>query len=321
MWNMIRGGSVVSMSGILTLLIGVGPARAQSTPVTTCGQVLSAPGQYHLTDDLGPCSGDGVVITATGVNFTLAGHTISGTSSPNSCNLQQPQIGISVIGSVSGVRVNGGTVTGFVDGIDLSFASSSRVDAMTLVSNCVFGMAIGNSDGIEVDTNVVTSSGLDGVGIGSSHNVVVHSNDISGNARAGVDISNFADNNTIQRNILNDNGPNTGGFGVAIFNGNGNIIRGNATSHNHAGIFLAQSGNTGNIAEGNTANGNSSTGISIAAGATSNIVRKNIAMGNGVVDLADGNAACGSNRWRNNTFASDQVVSASDGGPETGCIR
>jgi parallel beta-helix repeat protein len=322
MWNMIRGGLLVSVFGLVTPLLGAGPAQPQSTPVTTCGQVLSTAGQYHLAGDLGPCSGDGVVITASGVHLTLAGHTISGMSTTNSCNLQQPQLGVNVNGvngPVSDVLVNGGTVTGFVDGIDLNFASTSRVNAMTLMANCVFGMAIGNSDGIEVDTNVVTSSGLDGVGIGNSHDVVVHSNDISGNARAGVDISDFANKNTIQSNILNDNGPNNGGFGVAIFNGNNNTIRDNAANHNHSGILL--SGNTGNVAVGNTANGNSSTGISIAAGGTSNVVRKNIARGNGAVDLADGNAGCDSNKWKNNTIASDPVAGVPDGGPGTGCIR
>src|SRR5437899_9880835 len=159
MWNMIRGGLLVFVFGLMTPLLAVGPTQAQSTPVTACGQVLSVAGQYYLAGDLGPCSGDGVVITASGVHFTLASHTISGMSSPNSCNLQQPQIGVNVngvSGPVSDVLVNGGTVTGFVDGIDLNFASASRVNAMTLMANCVSGMAIGASDGIEVDTNVVT---------------------------------------------------------------------------------------------------------------------------------------------------------------------
>jgi parallel beta-helix repeat protein len=308
------------VAGLLVLTVMPatrGQAQAQSTAVTTCGQTLGAAGEYYLAGDLGPCSGDGVVITADGVHFTLAGHTISGLSSPASCDLVNPQIGVDIRGPVSDVRVNGGTVSGFVDGIDLNFASKSRVDAMTVAANCVFGIAVGNSDGIVVATNAVTTSGGDGIGIGRSHDVVVRANDVSQNTRAGIDISDFAEHNTIRNNVLDHNG----GDGVAVFNGNNNTIRGNAANYNNSGIRLASPGNTGNVAFGNTANGNVSTGIWIIAGGTLSVVRKNIAFGNGQVDLYDGNPQCDSNTWMNNTFATDQVVDVSDGGPGVGCIQ
>ena len=54
----------------LLLLSGVNPARAASTAVTSCGQILAAAGDYELTGDLGPCKGDGVVIAASGVHLT-----------------------------------------------------------------------------------------------------------------------------------------------------------------------------------------------------------------------------------------------------------
>src|SRR5262245_47357864 len=51
------------------------------TSVTACGQVLNWPGEYVLTTNL-DCSGgagdyNGVTITASNVNFHLAGHTIA----------------------------------------------------------------------------------------------------------------------------------------------------------------------------------------------------------------------------------------------------
>src|SRR6185369_11248792 len=70
---------VVSVAVLLT----GGYAQAQSsTPVTACGTVLSAPGDYHLTGNLGPCSGHGVEITSNNVHLDLKGFTISGLSGP-----------------------------------------------------------------------------------------------------------------------------------------------------------------------------------------------------------------------------------------------
>jgi hypothetical protein len=47
--------------------------------------------------------------------LTLAGYTISGVSTPESCDQNNPQLGINVMPRFTGVRVNGGTVRGFVD--------------------------------------------------------------------------------------------------------------------------------------------------------------------------------------------------------------
>jgi len=78
-------------------LSGTTPAHAKSTAVTACGQVLSAAGDYELTKDLGPCTGDGVVIAASGVHLTLAGHTISGVNPPSVCDFhttKATQVGV-----------------------------------------------------------------------------------------------------------------------------------------------------------------------------------------------------------------------------------
>src|SRR6266850_544399 len=147
------------------MLVGVAPASAQSTAVDTCGQQLSAPGNYHLTGDLSS-STDGVVITASDVSFTLAGYTISGVSSRDSCDVDQPQLGVRVEPGTSNVRVSGGTVTGFVDGVML-YGSNSRVSAMTITNNCVFGITV-SSDGNVVDTNAISGSGWDGIALAAA---------------------------------------------------------------------------------------------------------------------------------------------------------
>jgi len=201
------GQALGILSGLpVTLLIGVVPVHAQSTPVTACGQVLSAPGRYHLTADLGPCTGHGVVITASRVHLTLAGFTLSGIAHTNDCDFAQGKVGILVVSpgpGLSSVRVNGGTVTGFFNGIILE-ASSSRVNAMTVADSCLGGIGVFGTGDI-IDTNVVTTSGYAGIFLGSSNNVTVLSNDISGNPSCGLFINDSHDN-TIRSNIVKNNG-------------------------------------------------------------------------------------------------------------------
>ena len=276
------------------MFVGVAPAAAQSTAVDTCGQQLSAPGNYHLTGDLS-CSTDGVVITANDVSFTLAGYTISGVSSRESCDVDQPQLGVRVEPGSSNVRVSGGTVNGFVDGVML-YGTNSRVSAMTITNNCVFGIAV-SSDGNVVDTNAISGSGWDGIVLASASHATIRSNDVDGNTRYAIVITEFSDGNTVHSNILRRNGLEEGasGGGILVAYGNDNVIHDNAVNANFTGILLS-SPITGTTISDNTVTGNVSNGISIAPGSSPNTVNGNTIRGNGVCDASDTNA----NTWTSN---------------------
>jgi parallel beta-helix repeat protein len=156
---------------------------------------------------------------------------------------------------------------------------------------------VSNSHDVRLDTNSVTRNGVDGIGIGGSQRILVTANYVAENARVGVDISAFSDGNTLADNVVSDNG----GTGIAVFNGNDNIIRGNAVTGNFDGILLSAAV-TGSSVLGNSVNGNSNAGIALVATTVENTVKGNTAMGNGVVDVTDLNAGCNANTWRNNFF-------------------
>jgi len=298
--------------GLALLGCAAHPAHAQNL-VTACGQTLSAPGQYVLASDL-DCSGTfatGINITANKVVFHLAGHTLSSTD----CDLTKGIEGIAVAGT-SGVQIEGGTVKGFNDGIDLA-ATKSRVNGMTVTSACEFGIALSGA-GNRVDTSVVTLSGEDGIGIGAASGTHIESNDISWNARVGVDISNFSNNNFIENNIINSNGLTGGQGGVAIFNGTNNLIANNTLNNNFNGIEVESPNNT---IQANTVNGSVGDGIFVLTIASPTVVQRNVAMGNAVADLSDDNPACSGDTWKKNIFLTDLVAGSPDGGPKTGCIR
>jgi hypothetical protein len=169
-----------------------------------------------------------------------------------------------------------------------------------------------------IETNVVTASGVDGIALGAASGVVVAANHIYGNARVGVDISNFSNNNVVENNIIDNNGLVTGeGGGVAIFNGANNVIRNNAINHNSTGVAIES---PGNLAQNNVASGNVA-GILISQFGAPSAVKRNIAFGNSLADMDDGSPGCDANTWKNNSFQTDLVAGASDGGPGTGCIK
>ena len=336
MRNKIFSTGLLFVITIFTLLAAMSPlgtastqaqsALAEPTPVTSCGQVLDVAGEYVLTADLN-CSGmsgdyNGVTITASNVVFHLAGHSISSSD----CDLNRNISGIAVAGGISGVKIDGGTVTGFNDGVLLA-SSNSRVEGMTVRNACAFGILV-QGENNRVQTSVVTGSGSDGIILSPASGAVIASNYSSGNKRAGVAISDFAHDNLIENNILNNNGGTGEGYGVAVFNGTNNLIRNNAANYNDfAGIRISSAVNpTGNpnlsnkvIA--NTVSGNTHVGIWILKDAAPSIIRLNTVMGSGDTDMLDEFAGCGGNTWRNNIFKTDLAAGVSDGGPGVGCIK
>lgn len=317
----VRRRALLFVSSLAVIAVVSGPtsALAASQPVDHCGQELSQPGDYHLTQDIGPCTGHGVVITASHVRFTLAGHTISGVSSPTSCDTENPQTGVDVRSPATNVRVSGGTVTGFNDGISLS--RNSRVTAMRVIDNCVWGVLVPGAS--QVDTSVVSGSGFDGIGLCGAQDALVTANEVTRSGRYAVSMScdvGANDRNRVVRNILRDNGaPGGDGGGIAVFTGNDHRIVGNAVSENFLGIFLITT--NGSTVRDNTVNHNRDGGIVLTDGAHGTVVRANTAYSNARVDLQDDNPGCGTNEWARNLFQTDAVAGSPNGGPPQPCIQ
>jgi parallel beta-helix repeat protein len=310
-------------------LLGTAPVQAQSqcqpTPVTACGQVLDAAGEYVLIADL-DCTGtpgnySGIAITGSDVVLHLGGHTLSSSD----CDLAREISGIFVAGGITGVKIHGGVVVGFNDGVVLS-SSISRVSGMTVKNSCVSGILV-QGEKNRVETSVVTGSGQDGIALSPASDSVIRSNYCAGNRRAGVGLSDSAHDNTIADNVLNDNGGAGEGHGVAVFNGTNNVVRDNDASYNDIGIRISSAVNPtgdpqlGNKVVSNTVSGNTHTGIWIEAAGAPSIVRLNSVLGSGDADMLDDSAACDGNIWKKNVFVTDVVAGLSDGGPCTGCIK
>jgi parallel beta-helix repeat protein len=288
---------------------------ASPLPVSTCGQVLSVPGDYHLVSDVGPCASDGLFITASDVHLSLDGFTLTG---PGGCAAFP--FGIRVHPDAANVRIDGGVVTRFTGGLYVAGAYAV-VKGVTVTDNCYVGIAaVGNHDLIA--SNLVRGSSLGIALLGPDETAqtanTVYANHIVGNGRCGVCA--FSNGDFVRGNTLADNGvhdqPGEGGI---VVQGRLNRIRGNIVFGNFDGISLAGSSD-GTYLRNNTANANRNAGVAITAGSTSNMVLENHALANGTVDVWDGNP-CGANTWQANVFGTDSVDGVPDSGRTGGCLR
>jgi parallel beta-helix repeat protein len=108
----------------ISALSAVLPVAAITPNVVTCGTTITT--STELKADIGPCSGNGIVIGSSGITLNCAGHTISGTSGSVA--------GISLLG-VTTVTVKNCHVTGFASGIYLGASSSNKLTGNTANGN------------------------------------------------------------------------------------------------------------------------------------------------------------------------------------------
>jgi len=315
------------------MFVTVGLAQAEVTELA-CSPTqelrIDNPGEYVLAEDCA-VQGDGISITASGVQLNLDGHTLSGPG----CDPRTT--GITVFGS--NVHVTGGTVKGFSTGVSVrpnpptASADHNQLSDLTVTENCT------------------------GIELRFSDNNQVNFNNVSGNFRDGVVVHRGSDNNQVNFNVINENGvrddPNLNGHGILVAGSDSNVLAFNVISRNEQGgvrlisepsddqVRRGSNNNTiaGNVVteteafegiivqvgKNNTIHGNLSSrnlvGIELQPTASENFVLRNTALGNTRVDLRDLNPDCDNNKWKSNNFNTDEVAGQPDGGPGVGCIQ
>ena len=169
-------------------LHAAGPGRA--VPVT-CGDTISAPGNYVLAGD---CSGQGILITASDVVLRLQGHTMTGPGA-----LFEPFVdGIDVGGypNSTNVQIVGpGTIQDYWIGVFFGAqgaVSDSVVTHVEADNNGYAGMeTYSGNNGNVFEHNVTRDNVFNGIAIypDSTGNIIAH-NHSSGN---GNDLADFND--------------------------------------------------------------------------------------------------------------------------------
>jgi len=153
------------------------------------GPCLTVTHDLTLDHDIGPCAGDGVLVTASDITVNLNGHRVVAGPGPRYGDFA----GVHLLG-VHGVTVTGGTgrgpggeVSRFDAGVFIDFGSANTVEHVNIhdnldggevSSNLGDGIAVIHSAGNRIHDDQVVHNGLfDGIaflGIGSSHNRIEH---------------------------------------------------------------------------------------------------------------------------------------------------
>lgn len=183
---------------------------ASAAPVVTCGQVITT--TTTLTNNVGPCSGTGIVIGADNITLNLNGKKISGNFDEGAGG---EFAGVEIL-EHSGVTVTGGRPTR--PGVITGFEAGVTIDGGV---NLVGGNTLSN---LRVMRNVgpdTTDAVLgDGIVVFTSPNNRILNNTLSRNGRYdGIGVLGFgSDNNLIKGNNVNQTSliTNAGQTGLGI---------------------------------------------------------------------------------------------------------
>lgn len=167
-----------------------------------CGQEITS--SITLDRDLGPCAGDGLVITADDVTVDLGGHVLYG--DPDSRD-GRCRAGILLRG-VRGVTVRNGTVSGFDTGVAIQGGGGNTVRQITAEDNVNYRVVTGRNadpDDVDVDNDILCIFG-EGITVeNSSDNVIEHNRVYRNGPFSGIALVGDSNDNRIAHNEVRDN--------------------------------------------------------------------------------------------------------------------
>lgn len=215
-----------------------------------------------------------------------------------------------------------GTFAGIIIAVDKAHVNleGALIDGSLGNTNSGVGIHLLNRTGVHItggtvencNVGVLVGAVLANTGGGSKNHikgVLVRNSRVTGGT--SFDGDGIVINNGTQNHVKDSQVSNVGGsflsVGIRMWNGSDNHVTGNTVESMKAGFLppagiLLQGTDDSNVQENLVTNG-AGRGIWAATGALGNILTNNTSFNNSSFDLEDGNPDCGSNIWRDNTFA------------------
>lgn len=266
------------------------PAMAGTPTDVTCGDTISAPGQYNLTAD---CSGTAITIAASNVHLKLNGHTISSS--------HDGIMAVGVTSPLTNIHVQGpGTIenSGYA-GFELSNVDNSFVEGVTVLNSAHYGFALYQDSNDQFTANVVTDPGGHGFSLNTGSGNQFVSNVVSGFAGIGIYLYHTSGNHVVN-NVLRGGTSPTSGNAIQLTMAPDNHVDGNQAIDNAAdGIFVDNYVDTNDFPDASSSTGNSLDGNTVTGNATGGYP--------GAYDIVDVNP-CGSNKWEGNQFGTANLA-------------
>lgn len=169
-------------------------ASAQTTGPLTCGSVITH--STILTNNVGPCPADGLIIGASNITLNLNGHTVSGATLAMESTGPAEQVGINLT-NVSGVTVLNGTVTGFDAGVSITGGSGNTVTQIK---------AHDNINDVAVNNNQTSCNFGDGITTdNSNNNRIINNTAVHNGPFSGISLVDASGSNLVAGNRVADN--------------------------------------------------------------------------------------------------------------------
>ncbi len=224
------------------------PDCAPGWVVSSCGCVLSVPGDYTLGSDLTETlGGDCLGITANDAKLDCRGHSITGQGAGNGIYLYNPNTG-----SISEVTVQNCRVSNFSTGIFAQSMSGSAITGNNVSSNTnSLGIYVQSSNDNNFTGNTANSNG-EGIYLYSSNNNNITGNTANSNADCGLIVMSSSGNN-LTDNTANQNA----NLGIYLSGSDSTTLTTNTACWNMGDVYCDSPQNDGNgnicMPEGSTA--------------------------------------------------------------------
>lgn len=245
----------------VVMLVAAFPGVSAATNGVSCGSTVFD--DVTLTHDLVDCTGDGLIAGASGITINLGGHTIDGVPSAAG--------GVRVPPGVSNVTILNGTITQFTEGVVLDTTTGNNVSRLT-ITETTRGINLANAWGNTIEKNHIAAAFLDGIRVNgaSSDNNLVTQNVVSQSNFIGITVSDFADNNLVEKNHVHG-----ARFGIALFVGaqQNTVARNDVSGAWETGIQVDASSNDTIVARNQVSD--SGVGIFIKASVSRALVERN----------------------------------------------
>lgn len=245
-----RSVSVAAAAGLaLTgLAVSGGPAQAAHL---ACGSVVTA--STTLDRDLGPCPGDGLIVSGSGITLNLGGRTITGSNNTNTSSREQ--VGVRLDGA-SGASVINGTVRRFDAGVAIVGGSGNTVFGIRAQDNINHSSLTGALNPCLFGDGITTSD--------SANNRILGNQTVHNGPFSGISLVGNSDGNIVQGNLAADQTvpnvlPNGRNGPCGPFTPGGTVGR----PDQDIGIRIEGPGANNNYVDGNTVTGNMLDGISV----------------------------------------------------------
>jgi len=186
-----KRGVCVLATGALGLSGIVLAAEPASAAVVGCGDVITT--SISLSQDVGPCTGNGIVIGASGITVNLNGKSIIGRNTTNMT--ANEQVGVFMQGKRNVTIING-TVRNFDAGVAIVKGSKNQLRKLTVRDNVNHSSLTGAINKCTFGDGVVVK--------GSEENLITQNTAHRNGPFSGITLINGSDNNIVSGNEVFD---------------------------------------------------------------------------------------------------------------------